>query len=424
MSLYRSWIGGGALVGYISSINDDVEILEAVVEVLKSHVTHLAEVGAVPREAAEAIANALAEVDASVLRQEFEDVHEAVEKYVIDKLGEEVGGWLGLWRSRNDHVAAAVRLTALKKVESLKRDLATLRCVLAKRALEYAKCAMPSFTHFQPAQVVTFGHYLLAVDELVAEFLHSLAGVEKLLSRSPLGAGPAGGVKTPIDRRRLAELAGFSEVVENSLYASGGRFFALALASAVVSFLVELSRAVDDFVRWGSPQLGYLKAPDSHVSTSSIMPHKRNLVTLEVARARFVEAVGHLTAMYGVVAKVGLGYSLDLQEATRHLWVVLKTASEGVRVLADFVGGLEFDCAKARGDAERYFTTSSDTAEALSLSGVPFRLAYFQLAREIREGRAALLSVDEALKRITLGSASPEEVEAAARRRLCSEPRL
>jgi len=421
MAFYRSWIGGGGdlVKRYTSSMADDVEVAEEVVKILKAHVAHLAEVGAVPREAAEKIAKALDEVDYDALAKGgFEDIHEAVEKWVIDRVGEEVGGWLGLGRSRNDHVAAAIRLAALRKLAELKRGLAALRCALAKRALQYADCVMPSFTHFQPAQAITFGHYLLSVDELVEEFSRALAGVEPLLKRSPLGAGPAGGVKTPIDRRRLAKALGFEDVVGNALYASGSRFFASAAASLVVSFLVELSRYVDDFIRWNSPVIGYVKAPDSHVSTSSIMPHKRNLVTLEVLRARISEAVGHLTALYTVQAKIGAGYSLDLQEATRHLWAILKIAGEGVEVLRDFVEGLEFDCEKARLDAERYYATSSDTAEAIALSGVPFRRAYFQLTEEIKRGSAKLLPPEEAVKRPTEGSANPEEVRRAASARL------
>jgi len=421
MGFYRTWIGeGGDLVRrYTSSLQDDVEIAEDVIRIMEAHVRHLAEVGAVPRDAAETVVKALKELDpAELVGGGFEDVHEALEKRLIDKLGEEVGGWMGLGRSRNDHVAAAIRLAALRRAGELRRAAGRLRCVLASRALEYADCAMPSFTHFQPAQVITFGHYLLAVDGLVAEFLHVLKAAEDLLARSPLGAGPAGGVQTPIDRRRLAELAGFSDVVENALYASGGRFFALVLGSVVVSFLAELSRAVDDFVRWNSPLVGYVEAPDDHVSTSSIMPHKRNLVTLEVLRARIGEALGHLTALHNVVMKIGAGYSLDLQEATRHLWAVLKVAAEGLEVFTDFVEKMQFNCGKARQDAERYYATSSDTAEALALAGTPFRTAYFQVARQIKEGTANLLGVEQALRRPTAGSANPEEVKKAASARL------
>ncbi|ABL87460.1 argininosuccinate lyase [Pyrobaculum islandicum DSM 4184] len=429
MSFYRSWIGeeGELIKRYTSSIKDDVEIAEEVIKVMEAHVKHLAEVGIMPKEAADAILKTLKEATPEqLLSSEFEDIHEALEKWLIDRLGEETAGWVGLGRSRNDHVAAAIRLAALRKASALRKNVEKMRCILAKKALEYADCAMPSFTHFQPAQAITFGHYLLAVDELAAEFLHVLKAVEKLLKRSPLGAGPAGGTRTPIDRERLAKLAGFEDVVENALYASGSRFFALALASAVVSFLTELSRTVDDLIRWNSPLVGYVAAPDSHVSTSSIMPHKRNLVTLEVFRARAAEALGHLTALNAVVMKIGLGYSLDLQEATRHLWAVLNMATEGVEIFIDFLEKMSFNCVKAREDAERYHSTSSDTAETIALSGVPFRKAYFQLAKEIKEGTARLMSIEEALQRPTRGSANPEEVKKAASTRLvfCREKPL
>jgi len=417
MSFYRSWIGGGgeAVKKYTSSLVDDVEIAEATVEVLKAHVRHLAEVKAIPKEAAEAIEKALGEVRyEELVGGGFEDIHEALEKWLVDRLGPETAWWVGLGRSRNDHVAAAIRLTALRKAAEVKKAAAGLICVLVEKALQYRDCPMPSFTHFQPAQVVTYGHYLLAVAELTEEFLQLLDSVEWLLYKSPLGAGPAGGVKTPIDREALAREAGFKAVVENALYASGGRLFALALASTTVSYLAELSRAVDDFIRWSSPVVGYIEPPLSHVSTSSIMPHKKNPVTLEVFRARSGEAVGHLMAMFTIVSKIGLGYSLDLQEATRHLWAVLKIVKEGLEVLTEFIKEARFNCQKAREDAEAYFTTSSDTVEIKALAGVPFRIAYFQLAEEIKRGQAELLTVEEALQRPTKGSASPKKVEETA----------
>jgi len=63
MALYRRWIGGSSDVvsGYTSSVQDDAEIAEEVVEVMRAHVAHLAEAGLIPRGDGEALLKALGE---------------------------------------------------------------------------------------------------------------------------------------------------------------------------------------------------------------------------------------------------------------------------------------------------------------------------------------------------------------------------
>ncbi|MEL9989951.1 MAG: argininosuccinate lyase [Thermoproteus sp.] len=420
MALYRRWIGGsGRLVaGYTSSIQDDAEIAEEVVAVMRAHVSHLVEKGVIPKADGEAVLKALGEVRAEdLLRQGYEDVHEALEDYLIGRAGP-AGGWVGLGRSRNDHVAAAIRLRLLRHIDALRSVARGLMCSAARRALEYADCVMPSFTHFQPAQPITFGHYLLALYELLADFDSALAAIRPVADKSPLGSGPSGGTSAPLDRKRLAALAGFGSVAENTLYASSSRFFAGLAASVVASALAELSRFVDDFIAWASPLVGYVEPPAEHISTSSIMPHKRNPVTLEVLRARISEAIADALALLSVQEKIGYGYSLDLQEATRHLWRVFKTAEEGLEVFRSFLDGMKFNCAKAYRDASTYPTTSSDAAEALSMRGMPFREAYFKVAEAVKAGTAALPDPREAVKRPVYGSPDPEQVRASAKEKL------
>ncbi len=420
MALYRRWIGGGSDVvsSYTSSIEDDAEIAEEVIAVMKAHVSHLVERGLVPREDGEAILKALEEVRAEdLLKPGYEDVHEALEDYLIKRAGPR-GGWVGLGRSRNDHVAAAIRLKLLRRIDALRASAERLICAAARRAVEYADCVMPSFTHFQPAQPITFGHYLLALAELLSDLTTALNSVRPVVDKSPLGSGPSGGTSAPLDRARLAQLAGFGGVVENTLYASSSRFFASLAASAVASALAELSRFVDDFIAWSSPLIGYVEPPPEHVSTSSIMPHKRNPVTLEVLRARISEAVADALALLAVQEKIGYGYSLDLQEATRHLWRVFKTAEEGLDVLRGFLEGMKFHCDKAYRDAAGFPTTSSDAAEKMALAGMPFREAYFEVAEAVKAGSAQLPDPREAVKRPVLGSPDPEAVRRSAMERL------
>ncbi len=327
---------------------------------------------------------------------------------------------MGLGRSRNDHVAAAIRLTLMDRLDELASKVGALRRTLLCLAEKYADCVLPTYTHGQPAQVGTLGHYMLALDEALADHMEVIAAVRQIVDRSPLGSAAAGGTTVPLDRHRLAELAGFTGLALNTLYATGSRAFANLACGAVVSMLVEVSRFVEDMIVWSSPQVGFVEPPIDHVATSSIMPHKRNPVTLEVLRARVAESLGHYVALLAIQRSLRTGYNLDLQEATRHVWAIMRIAIEGAEILAEFLSGATYRCDRMEEEAARYPITSSDAAEALSMKErVPYREAYFRVAEDIGKGVASLPSPGEALRmRRVIGSPNPDEVRRIARERL------
>lgn len=325
----RELLGAGSIdkISYTSSIIDDSEIFKYVIITLIVHVNELERVGVINNDVAERIRDALRDIWRSGYEPGrlvgYEDVHEYIEAELIRRLGS-IGGWVGIGRSRNDHVATAIRLRLRRALLDLILTTLKLReVVLSKAVEEYDKVIIGS-THRQPAQVTTLGHYMLYLDDLSRDFLSELMHVYELINRSPLGSGPLAGTMVSIDRFREAAELGFDGVVDNTIYATGSRYFVISAASVVVNYLVEVGRFINNLEMWLMPQLSYLSADPSHLATSSIMPHKRNPATLEVFRARIGEAVGHLMAMYSILRPVESGYQLDLQELTRHLCLLLK----------------------------------------------------------------------------------------------------
>ncbi len=71
-------------------------------------------------------------------------------------LGED-SGWIWIGRSRNDHVAAALRLYILERSSILLKTLAGARRLLLGKARAYEGVVLPGYTHGQPSQVLT-GH--------------------------------------------------------------------------------------------------------------------------------------------------------------------------------------------------------------------------------------------------------------------------
>ncbi len=420
-ALYRSVALGGQpqwLSEYISSISDDHWIARATILVVKAHVAHLAEKGFIPQDSARRILQALLEIEknpSQVLQSGYEDVHEALEALLAEKICEDAF-WVNLGKSRNDQVSAALRIKAREELFALLYDLLSLRKILASLAKKHSSTLMPGFTHFQPAQPTTLGHVLLGYEEELASHWRILFTILKeVVNRSPMGSAAFSSTTVPIDRARVAKLLGFTGLALNSMYATSSRDFLLLALGALSSLMVSMSRIAEDMVLWSSPLVGYVKPPPGHAGVSSIMPHKANPATMEILRARSGEAIGHFTAAACIVKALPSGYNLDLQEASRHLWAVLKEARRGAAVLKDFLANAEFNEKKMREDAERYPITSSDEAERRSLAGIPFRKAYFEVAAEVKAGKKPPITPDEALRmRSNRGSPNPREVERCA----------
>ncbi len=414
MTRYREIVGlgeGDVVYRYTSSIAHDPEIFREAVLVLLAHALHLREKGLLPGEDACRIARglleALAEGPGAVLREGYEDVWEALEAWLNEKAGPGSAGRLWLGRSRNDHVSAALRLYALERLAGLLVSLLEARRVLVEQASRLTGVPVLLHTHSQPSQLATLDCLLLAWEEALASVHRLVASVWGLVDRSPLGASAGAGTLAPLEPGRLAQLLGFQGVVSNPVYAAGSRLDVSAAAAAAALFLVEASRIAGDLLLLSSPYVAAVRLPESHVATSSVMPHKRNPVSLEVLRARAARAAGLLSGLLGVQKGLPSGYSLDLQEANPLLYQVLRDAEEAASVLADLLQGLRWDEDRLRRLAETYMAWGAELAEALSLkTGRPFREAYAEAAAAIRAGRAG-----ELLK--SLGYSSPLELVAA-----------
>ncbi len=370
-------------------MSDDVEIVRATIITMMAHIYHLTELNVISKEISSKILRELLHLLESpevLFKQDFEDIHEALEAYLIDKLGID-GGWIGIARSRNDHVATALRIRMREYIIQLLEEILKLRYVILKRAKKYIDTLIPTFTHQQPAQITTIGHYLLSIDEMLRTYWKTIKHIlEEVVNKSPLGSGASAGTIVNLDRYRLAELLGFNGIVVNTLYAIETRNFFTITLSIINSMLIELNRFINDLITWSTPEFNYIKNPKDHVATSSIMPHKQNPVTLEIFRARIGEAYAHYSAIMNILRPLCKGYLLDMQEASRHAWNVLKITLEGIKILNDYLSKIKFNIKVLEEEVNKYPLISSEIVEYLTLSSRrSFREVYFQIAEEIKK---------------------------------------
>jgi argininosuccinate lyase len=145
-----------------------------------------------------------------------EDIHTAVERRLTELVGA-VGGKLHTGRSRNDQVATDFRLWVLNAGAEVDTLLHDFQALLVEQAAQHTHTLMPGYTHFQPAQPITAGHWLMSFFWMIARDRERLQDARRRASVMPLGSGALSGHPFAIDRKALAAELGFEAIDRKSV---------------------------------------------------------------------------------------------------------------------------------------------------------------------------------------------------------------
>lgn len=329
---------------YTSSVDIDPRILRAVIDINLAHVLMLAKEKAITRESAASILSALKQVPKDLkLNELLEDVHMNVEDQVIRIAGRNQGGLLNMGKSRNDQIATALRIELRERLLEICRESIRLSEVLLARSIQNTSTVMPGYTHLQRAQPVTVAHHLLAHEGALERDIERLFECYERVNKSPMGAGALATSSFSLDRRFIASILGFDNLVENSLDAVSSRDFATESIYICSQLMVDLSRLAEEIIIWSSKEFSFATVSDKFSSTSSMMPQKKNPVVPEIARARTSQVLGNLLGALGIVKSLPLSYNLDLQELTRDLWDALDKGRDALSLFSEMVSELTFN---------------------------------------------------------------------------------
>ena len=326
---------------FCSSRKDDARLAEAVLEVNKAHVVMLMEEKIVQWSEGAKILSSLDKIDSKKLDPNAEDVHMAMEESVIAGTGPEIGGNLHIAKSRNDQVTTAIRMVLRQELQELMQLTLNLQQSLVDTASKHTQTIILEYTHLQPAQPVTFAHYLMSYTDSLGRDLERLESAYSRVNRCPLGAGALATTSFPINRKKTAALLGFDEVMENSIDAVGSRDYIVETQAALTLLAVNLSRLAEDLIIWSSPEFGTIELPDEFTSTSSIMPQKKNPEVLEVIRARASHVLGDFVAATAAIKSLPTTYNLDFQEITPKLWSSIDNLSTSLDMFAKLIPGIK-----------------------------------------------------------------------------------
>ena len=356
-----------------------------------AHATMLAEQGILTGTDGKKIIEGLRQIEVEIEKGDFtwliayEDVHMNIEARLIDLIGDS-GKRLHTGRSRNDQVATDMRLWLRGAIDVALTILQRLQLGLIDLSEREAYTIMPGFTHLQAAQPVTFGHHMLAWNEMLERDAGRLIDCRQRMNQCPLGAAALAGTSFPINRQRTAELLGFDSPTENSLDSVSDRDFGIEFVSTSSLIMMHLSRFSEELINWNSPAWQFIDLPDKFCTGSSIMPQKKNPDVPELIRGKSGRMFGHLISLLTLMKGQPLAYNKDNQEDKEPLYDAADTLLGSLRAFADMVPALIVNRDVLKQAATQGFSTATDLADYLVRKELPFRDAHEVVGKAVALG--------------------------------------
>ena len=305
-----------------------------------------------------------------------EDVHGALERGLIDRVGPEVGGRLRAGRSRNDQVATLFRMWLRDAVRRVSSGVLDVVDALTAQAAAHPAAVMPGKTHSQAAQPVLLAHHLLAHTHPLLRDVERFHDFDVRAAVSPYGSGALAGSSLGLSPEKIAAELGFDSSAENSIDATSSRDFAAEASFVLAMTAVDLSRLAEEIISWSTPEYGYVTLADAWSTGSSIMPQKKNPDVAELTRGKTGRLIGNLTGLLATLKAQPLAYNRDLQEDKEPVFDSVAQLELLLPAITGLVATLEFHTDRMAELAPAGFTLATDIAEWLVRQGIPFRVAH------------------------------------------------
>ena len=318
------------------------------------------------------------------IRLEDEDVHTAIEKNLIEKIGE-VGGRIHLGRSRNDQVLTALRLYYLDAIDEIIISAEKLCEEIRVLDGKQGSIELPGTTHMQHAMPSSVSLWCGAYIEAFEDNIEGMIQAKRRSNKNPLGSAAGYGTPgLPVDRAFTTNKLGF-EVTHEPVTAPQ-----LSRGKAESHLLFELSLLMQDLGRLSSDLLLYYTQEYRYIDLavevttgSSIMPQKRNPDVLELIRASSATVLSCLNESMMVMSKLPSGFQRDLQKIKAPLFKAIDNTIESVDIMAYVISTMKFLPENIKLDDDLF---AAEEAYKLVLNkGLSFRKAYQQIAGKYKK---------------------------------------
>jgi argininosuccinate lyase len=245
-------------------------------------------------------------------------------------------------------------------------QLETLTTVLIKKAEAEADTLIVAYTHGQPAQPTTFGHYLAAMIEVLVRDTERLNAAAENLEHCPMGAAAITTSGFPIDRHRMADLLGFEGPLTNSYGCIASVDYVTGLYSAMKLVFLHLGRVIQDMGVWSSFEVGQLYVPNALVQISSIMPQKRNPVPIEHLRHLSSVTVGRCDTIVNTMHNTPFTDMNDSEgEVQQAGYAAFDSGARVLELLTAFLPACSINAANVKRTTDAACITITELADTL-----------------------------------------------------------
>ena len=378
-----------------------------------AHLVMLEEQGLLSKVEAKKIGGAISDIDRAFYKNssystEFEDLFFRIEHDLITKAGE-IAGNLHIARSRNDMGIAIYRMTIRKKLLGLMKALLALQESLHIFANEHIETIMIGYTHTQQAQPTTLAHYIKGlIDKLNRDFIR-LQAAYKTVNRSSMGAAALTTSGFAISRKRMQELLSFDDIIENAWDSVAGADYLMEVATAVQVASLNLGRSTQDLLTWATQEFNAFKIADPYVQVSSIMPQKRNPVSLEHTRALLSAVVGDTNTVLTMIHNTPFGDVNDTEDDLQpYLWRSLEKLCGVYELVTSVFATMHVNKKGLERRARESFANVTELADTLvRVEKVSFRQAHHIVSNAVSALKA---SGKEKLSELTYELANHESI--------------
>ncbi|MER6501981.1 argininosuccinate lyase [Streptomyces sp. NPDC001455] len=325
-----------------------------------------------------------------------EDVHTALERGLLERLGPELGGKLRAGRSRNDQIATLFRMYLRDHARIIGGLMAELQGALVGLAEAHPDVAMPGRTHLQHAQPVLFAHHVLAHAQALSRDAERLRQWDERTAVSPYGSGALAGSSLGLDPEAVAAELGFEHgSVGNSIDGTASRDFVAEFAFITAMIGVNLSRIAEEVIIWNTKEFSFVTLHDAFSTGSSIMPQKKNPDIAELARGKSGRLIGNLTGLMATLKALPLAYNRDLQEDKEPVFDSCDQLEVLLPAFTGMMATLTVNRERMEELAPAGFSLATDVAEWLVKQGVPFRVAHEVAGACVKECEQQGIELDQ-----------------------------
>ena len=311
-------------------------------------------------------------------RPELEDIHMNIESRLHDLVGP-YAGKIHTGKSRNDQIATIERMYVKNSILDLFSKIEKLQKEIVIKAESHLDFVMPSYTHLQRAQPILLSHQLMAYYEMLQRDKARLMNCYEISDELILGSGAVAGSFYKLDRNFLAKELNFKKINSNSIDGVSDRDFIIEFLSSISISMMHLSRISEEFIIWSSEEFEFIELSDDVVTTSSMMPQKRNPDFLELIRGKFGGILGNFISLLVTMKSLPFSYNRDMQEDKKPLLDSVDEFSNSLLNMTHIIKKVRFNKEKLKNATDGNIL-ATDIADLLSLEGISFREAHIKVS--------------------------------------------